>query len=129
MKYFLIIIVMFFLSCNATTKKIEFNKDYPNNYNSFIRWKRFDNLKPFLKADDYKSLDKIKKKYKDSTVNSHKLILIKEINENEYKVIVEREEVLLPSNTLTNNKYVQYWKYDKKLKMWKIEKEIEDEEE
>ena len=130
MKYFLILLITILLSsCNATTKKVEFTKNYPDNYNAFIRWKRFDNLKVFLKADDYKTLDKIKKKYKDSTINSYKLILIKKINENEYKVITEREEVILPSNTLKTNRYIQYWKFNKELKLWKVEKEIKDKEE
>ncbi len=130
MKYFLILLItILLLSCNATTKKVEFTKNYPDNYNAFIRWKRFDNLKVFLKADDYKTLDKIKKKYKDSTINSYKLILIKKINENEYKVITEREEVILPSNTLKTNRYIQYWKFNKELKLWKVEKEIKDKEE
>ena len=130
MKYFLILLItILLLSCNAATKKVEFTKNYPDNYNAFIRWKRFDNLKVFLKADDYKTLDKIKKKYKDSTINSYKLILIKKINENEYKVITEREEVILPSNTLKTNRYIQYWKFNKELKLWKVEKEIKDKEE
>ncbi len=129
MKYFLItIIIILFLACNASTKKIEFTKHYPDNYNAFIRWKRFDNLKVFLKAEDYKTLDKIKKKYKNSTVNSYKLILMKKINKDEYKVIIEREEVILPSNTLKTNRYIQYWNFNKELKLWKIEKEIEDKE-
>jgi hypothetical protein len=120
---------MMMLSCNATTKKTEFSELYPDNYNASIRWKRFDNIKPFLDADDYKALDKIKKKYKDSTINSYKLILIKKISKDKNKVIIEREEVLLPSNTLVTNKYIQYWIYDSKTKTWKIESEVNDLEE
>jgi len=132
MKYLLILALTLTLySCNTKTNKhkVEFSSVYPNNYNASIRWKRFDSLKPFIGADDYKTINRIKKKYKDSTINSYKVLLIKKINENENKVVLEREEVISPSNTLKITQYIQYWIYDKKTESWKIKSEIKDEEE
>jgi len=128
MRYILFsIIILFTFSCATQKEKIKFSEAYPSNYNYSLRWKRFDNLKPYLKKDDYKTLEKIKKKYKESTINSYKIILIKKLDKYSYKVILKREEVLLPSNVLKENIYVQYWYYDKDDKNWKIKKEIKDE--
>lgn len=132
MKYLLILtIILTLYSCNKATNKhkVEFSALFPNNYNSSIRWKRFDNLKPFIGEEDYKRINRIKKKYKNSTINSYKVLFIKNINENENKVVLEREEVISPSDTLKVNQYIQYWIYDKKTESWKIKSEIIDEEE
>jgi len=132
MKYFLILtFIMTFYSCNSAMNKdkLKFTAALPNNYNASIRWKRFDNLKAFIDADDYKKINKIKKKYKDSTINSYKILLMKSINDKKHKVVIEREEVLSPSNTLKTNIYIQYWNYDEKVEAWKIDSEIKDEEE
>jgi len=130
MKYFLILFIITTLySCNKTTNKhkIEFSALFPNNYNAALRWKRFDSIKPFIEQDDYKKMSKIKKKYKDASINSYKILLLKKINNDKYKVVIEREEVLMPSNTLKVNNYIQYWEYDKKYEVWKVKSEIKDE--
>jgi len=132
MKYLLIFMMIATLySCNTAINKnkIEFTASFPNNYNASIRWKRFDNLKAFIDADDYKRISRIKKKYKDSTVNSYKILLMKKITSKKYKVVLEREEVISPSNTLDTNTYLQYWIYDEKAETWKLDSEIKDEEE
>ncbi len=124
MRYFFIpLLLSLLISCKAT-EKTTFSAKYVNNYNNGIRWRRFEDIRALLGRDNDIKYLSIKDKYNNVTIEGFKIISIKRLGMNRYKVLLERNEMILPSNILKMNRYYEYWNFDTENKAWFLKDEI-----
>lgn len=125
--FFVFILSILPVSCKTGEKQTNFTVKNVKEYNDTIKWKRFDNLVTFLKADDYKTKNKIEETQKEVTIEDYKILNFEKMTDEKYKCEIEREEFILPSSILEKNKYIQYWVYSKEEKKWFLSDETESE--
>jgi len=125
--FFVFIIFFLLISCKANEAQSKLTVKNIKEYNDILKWKRFEQLTLYLKADDYKTKNKIEETQKEVTIEDYKILNFEKMTDEKYKCEIEREEFILPSSILEKNKYIQYWVFSKEEKKWFLSDETESE--
>ncbi len=122
MRYILLLVFLFSSCMGGKGAVKEFSPSYASSYNNMIRWKRYENMSIFFK--DSEDFIRTTDRYKSVSVEKFKILSVKKINDKKYRVLVERSEFAIDSNTLKDKRYYQYWLYDLDKGSWYIKEEL-----